>query len=907
MRKPDEERLACSSAARQVSGYNPVRLMSLATGARLGPYEIVSPLGAGGMGEVYRARDTRLNRSVAVKVLPTGAHTDPARLARFEQEARTASQLNHPNIVALYDVGAHGDQPFIVTELLDGATLHERMADGALPRRKAIDYALQIARGLAAAHEHGIVHRDLKPQNVFVTNDGQVKLLDFGLAKLLRPDSAVAPVTSLGTTPPLTDAGMVLGTVGYMSPEQVRGDRVDHRSDLFSCGVILYEMLTGRRAFNRGSTVETMHAILTAEPVLLADDRVPADLERILRHCLEKSAGARFQSARDLGFALEATVASPSGATAAVSAHRAWMVPLVGALAAALGIAIGWFVRSAAPVTSAPSFSRVVRLTASAAHEFGPAIAPDAKWVAYLSDARGTTDLWVKFIGGGDAVNLTAGAHLNLATRTDISGVDISPDGTQIAFAASSEGQDAPKTWIIPAPLGGVAHPFLEGRGVRWSPDGRRIAYIRAGGSAGDTLFVADADGSNARETVPARGGMHVHWPAWSADGRDVYYIYTIATWNGEPAEIYRVSASGGTPERVVASASRAVFPNPTPDGKGLIYAANPARADLNLWWRPLSGGAPVRLTSGVGEFGEPRISSDGRAMVCTLFDVRQSLIRMPVGADPSARPTSLSDGYTADLDPNVARNGDRLVFSSSRSGDRNVWIANLDLTGAQPVTSGPATDDHPVFSPDGQQIAFISNRGGERGLWTIGREGGVPKRVVTAVVLEYFSWSPDGREIVYASPAGNLPGLSIVTVADGRVRRLPTLGGASSPAWSPIGDAIAYLEPPGSGPANPHLRFVNGRGEAIGAALADDPFFLNGFLSWSPDGQRLAAVRSPGGAGLSSVWVVEPGAARPFRRLLEVPVGVRLRGITWSADGQSVLYGQDQSSSHIVLFDQAR
>ena len=207
---------------------------------------------------------------------------------------------------------------------------------------------------------------------------------------------------------------MVLGTVGYMSPEQVRGDRVDHRSDLFSCGVILYEMLTGRRAFNRASTVETMHAILTEEPALLPDDRIPADLERILRHCLEKSAGARFQSARDLLFALEATVGSPSGAIAAVPAQRAWMTPVVGALTAALGIAVGWFVASAAPATGAPSFSRVVRITASAAHEFGPAISPDGKWVAYLSDARGTTDLWVKSIGGGDAVNLTAGAHLNL-------------------------------------------------------------------------------------------------------------------------------------------------------------------------------------------------------------------------------------------------------------------------------------------------------------------------------------------------------------------------------------------------------------------------------------------------------------------------------------------------------------
>src|SRR5262244_2455044 len=281
--------------------------MTLSGGSKLGPYEILSPLGAGGMGEVWKARDPRLGRDVAIKVLPASFSADVDRLRRFEQEARAAGILNHPNVTAVYDIGSHEGAPYVVQELLEGETLRSILAGGRLSQRRAIDYSLQIAHGLAAAHEKGIVHRDLKPENVFVTKDGRVKILDFGLAKLTHQEEG-SQVTNLPTATAGTEPGVVLGTLGYMSPEQVRGKSADARSDIFSFGAILYEMLAGRRAFHGDSAGETMAAILREDPPDLSatNQAVSPGLERIVRHCLEKNPERRFQSARDLAFDLEA-------------------------------------------------------------------------------------------------------------------------------------------------------------------------------------------------------------------------------------------------------------------------------------------------------------------------------------------------------------------------------------------------------------------------------------------------------------------------------------------------------------------------------------------------------------------------------------------------------------------------
>src|SRR5262245_18526510 len=368
--------------------------MTLASGTKLGPYEILAPIGAGGMGEVYRARDPRLTREVAIKVLPATFSQDADRLKRFEAEARAAGVLNHPNITAVYDFGSHDGSPYIVTELLEGETLRSRLGPGAISARKAIDYAGQIATGLAAAHEKGIVHRDLKPENVFLTKDGRVKILDFGLAKL-KPEGGDGAGTDIGTVSGGTQPGVVLGTMGYMSPEQVRGRVADKRSDLFSFGTILYEMLSGQRAFRGDTAADTITAILTKEPPDLSQTNkdIQPGLDRIVRHCLEKNPEERFESARDVAFNLEAlsTVSAPTATGvqkfAAAHAPRPWGLL---ALAAVLGAAIASpFVFKAgkkAGFVQPPSFRQI---TFSRGEVASSLFAPDGQAILYSAAWEG--------------------------------------------------------------------------------------------------------------------------------------------------------------------------------------------------------------------------------------------------------------------------------------------------------------------------------------------------------------------------------------------------------------------------------------------------------------------------------------------------------------------------------------
>ncbi|HEX9149621.1 MAG TPA: serine/threonine-protein kinase, partial [Thermoanaerobaculia bacterium] len=358
--------------------------MTLSAGSRLGPYEIVAPLGAGGMGEVYRARDTKLDRDVAIKVLPEKLAEDAAALARFEREAKAVAALSHPNILGIYDLGRDDGVAFAAMELLRGETLRERLEEGALPQRKALEFGLQIAHGLAAAHEKGIVHRDLKPENIFVTVDGRVKILDFGLAKVgtAQPEETKSPTVAA------TEPGTVMGTVGYMSPEQVRGKPADHRTDIFSFGAVLYEMLCGERAFRADSAAETMAAIAQKDPPLLTESpggRFAPSVERILRHCLEKRPEERFDTAHDLAFALETAMGGSSSATQvapAIVARKPWLRQAVGALAllAALGAGLVLAGRLRAPTK--PTFRQI---TYHRGFIQSARFAPDGQTVVYGS------------------------------------------------------------------------------------------------------------------------------------------------------------------------------------------------------------------------------------------------------------------------------------------------------------------------------------------------------------------------------------------------------------------------------------------------------------------------------------------------------------------------------------------
>jgi len=484
--------------------------MALTSGTKLGPYEIQSPLGAGGMGEVYRAHDTRLNRDVAIKVLPPAFARDPERLRRFQQEAEAVAALNHPNILAIHDFGEHEGSPYIVTEFLEGETLRERLRPGAMPVRKAIESAGQIARGLAAAHDKGIVHRDLKPENIFITRDGRVKILDFGLAKLTRSETTADAATLASQT----EAGMVLGTAGYMSPEQVKGLTADHRADLFNFGAILYEILSGNRAFHGETSIESMNAILKEDPPeFTVTNRVPPLLERIVRHCLEKSAEERFQSARDVAFALE-SLSGGSASDAAMSAvgaelkrglavnHWRWLG--LAALVVLLGLlATGFWPRHPAPA------AEFVQLTNDSYVKNNDGWPPPVLDNPLLSDGTrlyftadfGTSATRVTAaqvsVGGGEVAPIP----LALSSR-GITLQGISPDGGELLAETFNGVEVETPQWIVPATGGSPRRvDDLLAHDVAWSPDKQLIAFAQ-----GDGLFLLDSN--NVKRQIFTAGGF---------------------------------------------------------------------------------------------------------------------------------------------------------------------------------------------------------------------------------------------------------------------------------------------------------------------------------------------------------------------------------------------------------------
>ena len=774
----------------------------------------------------------------------------------------------------------------------------------------------QIAEALEAAHEKGIVHRDLKPANIKITPDGVVKVLDFGLAKAVSGDGHARDLSQSPTiTAGGTQSGLLLGTAAYMSPEQARGRVVDKRADVWAFGCVMYEMLAGRRPFEGDSISDTIVAVLERTPDWKAlPARTPPAVRRLLRRCLEKNPLHRLHDIADARIEIDDTLKGADtpapDPVARTGRHLRWSLVAISlvAIVAVFALALLYYERPGTddPGSAPPVFTRVVRLTSGPAREFAPAISPDGKWVAYVSNASGRQDVWVKFIAGGDAANLTELAGLEISMTAGVGGPAISPDGTRVAVAARVRGSASPfAAWEIPAPLPGRPRQLLENGfyGLRWSPDGKRIAYIRAGSAAGDALWVADDDGTNPVEIIKARNGMHVHWPAWSRDGF-IYFMRTFATVsNLDQTEIYRVRESGGSIETVVSTPRRAMYPFPLADG-GLLYSANPDSADLSLWWRSASGQAQ-RLTTGVGDYIEPRASEDGRTIVLTLNEQRQALVRISVG-ERVAPIAMITDGYGSDLDPNRAPSGDRIVFSSARTGDRHVWTVRPDGTDAHPLTSGSSTNDRPVYSPDGGRIAFISDRGGRRAIWVIDAGGGAPRRLVDASPIGSLSWSRDGRQIIWAQGEGAWPILAAASVSNGAIHKIPTPGVVAEPAWSPARDVIAYLSPATEGPTHVTLAFVDANGTPLYTSIPGEPGggtgFVNGVLAWSPDGTKLALVEQNTNAE-AAVWLLEPDAKTPsYRKIVTISDGGRIRGITWSADGAAIIIGRHDVASDIVV-----
>ena len=879
----------------------------LSVGDRLGRFEILGPLGAGAMGDVYRARDTQLLREVAIKVLPTAFSRDPDRQRRFELEARAAAGLNHPNIVAVHDAGVHDGVAFIVTELLEGETLRQRL-NGQLPARRAIDYAIQIASGLAAGHERGIVHRDIKPDNLFLTKEGRIKILDFGLARMIDPDSsadATATITLDGVS-----LVPVVGTAAYMSPEQARGLRTDHRSDVFSLGIVLYEMLTGFAPFRRSTPAATLGAILHDEPpALISVAPIGPALERIVRHCLEKAPEERFQSVRDLIFDLEALpalagTAEPQRLRLPISGRSASMVLVLFAVTAAalVGYRAGQGVTHSADILEGTTQS-VQRLTELPGVEESPAISPDQRHVAFTATVNGRRQIFVRLLTGGPPVKITSDPVDHEFPRW-------SPDANALVYFSPARSEEAQGgIWSIPA-LGGSPRRVIDSiGGADVSRSGRLACFRLVDGDV--QLVTSSLDGTGLQVIAQSVAGYHLY-PRWSPDGRWIAF----QKGDGLRYDVFVIPHGGGEPRKLTDERNIIRGLAWLPDNSGIVYASSrgstvPYLPPLALWEVRLDGSGHRQITPVDAWYDQPDVHSSGMVSAARMrmrFDIwKFPFDRVPAENVRRAQQVTRQTGQV--LTPTVAPDGSEMAFLSDSGGHGNLWVLSSQTGELRQITfeADPGvTVGVPVWSPDGRSIAFVSSKGRsgfDFGVWLVNPDGTNLRNVAEQGLG--MAWSPDGQWIYYADSSA------------GALYKVPASGGTpirvrSEPTRNVIGlhDATLYymLE----------RALLDGRPELeIHAATPEDGpsrALARVPVSRVPNWQIVNPALSPNGEWLAmpltvgfttNVWVLSTrtGAWRQVTDFGERPTFIARR-VSWSSDGRSILAAVAEGDADVVLLN---
>lgn len=876
--------------------------MPLFAGDRLGPYEIHAPLGSGGMGDVYQARDTRLERMVAIKV------SKEQFSERFEREARAVAALNHPNICTVFDVGPN----YLVMELLEGETLHDRLARGPLELGQIVDVGLALADALQTAHAAGIVHRDIKPANIFLTPRGP-KMLDFGLAKSVAPAVAGSMESTLLGAASLTDPGGVVGTVAYMSPEQLRGETLDARSDLFSFGLVLYEMATGRRAFPGATGAAISAAILHETPRAPREARpeLPATLEHLLLKALEKDRDVRCQTASELradlkrlkrdfdsharpGSSVPPVVESSPGqpvpapassdaqlATALVGRHRGLAaVAVVGVLVLAAAVYFG--VRWRVPVaTNLIENLQITQLTTTGTAE-APAISPDGKYVAYAQrEAKGgrLSSLWMRQIDTASQVQIVAPEQ----PGTRISGATVTPDGGFVDFTRTFNTVVRQELWRIPF-LGGKPKKLIDSivSAVGWSPDGRQIAFLRELDlNQSQALVVANADGSHERQIAvrksPARFAVPATRPAWSPDGLLVAVLGFNSPGGVVTQQVVAVNVATGA-ERIlpVRLAFAGVGPAWLDPGSLVVSGSIEAGAPSQLWRLSYPGGQLSRLTNDLSSYEGVSLTADRSSLVTGRADVRARVWVGDGSGTGGVEVAPLSTGnhsrglawaaerllhvitanghtsiaamtgssmpdeiVTKGLSPAATSDGRTIVFVSAEIGDRTgLWKVDADGRHAVQLVSGDTRN--PVVTRDDLHVIYTSNRSGKQRLWSVPIEGGPAIQLGDAFAFNP-DVSPDGKSLLFGASTTTRGELGICDLpACTAVRAVKTPEGGSISRWTPDGKGIAFYYPGGGG--NLWVQPLDGSPLRQLTRFTDDRAIMD--FVWSRDGTRLAISR---------------------------------------------------------------
>ncbi|HEX2344885.1 MAG TPA: protein kinase [Vicinamibacterales bacterium] len=911
--------------------------MGLTAGTRLGPYEILSALGAGGMGEVYRARDTKLNRDVALKVLPPAFTADADRVARFEREARVLASLNHPRIGSIYGLEDTGSGPALVLELVEGDTLDDRVRRGPLPLPEALAIAQQIADALDAAHASGIIHRDLKPSNIKLkvsgappprTEDGrlerrlsaadgadyEVKVLDFGLARALaaepsEPDPSKSPTMTAGTI-----AGVVLGTAGYMSPEQARGRPVDKRTDVWAFGCVLFEMLTGSSAFGRETVTDTIAAVVSAEPEWTSlPAGTPDGIRRLLTRCLQKDARRRLHDIADARIEIEDARAAPA-APASVPAPRRWTRAAI--LALALGIATAlvlfWaaregFGRRAEPV---PPDTRVMRLTDRPGLEESPAISPDGRSVVFTAGVDGRRQLFVQLVAGGAPLQITRDPVDHEYPRW-------SPDsGSILYFSAAAPGELQGSLWEIPA-LGGVPRRIVNSvGGGDVSPTDGRLALFRLA-KEGIQLVTAPTDGSRFDVVAEFAPATYYLYPRWSPDGK------WIAFQRGDSVrfDVFVAPAAGGEPRQLTHDNNMMNGFAWLPDSTGIVYSSSrggtmPYLPALGLWQVTLTDGSVRRVTSGEASYVSPDISRTG-AMLVSRMMLQTDIWKFPIDGTPVEnvrRGVRVTRQTGQVLTPTANPRDNEVAFLSDSGGHANLWVVNTETGAIRQLTHERDPNvamGVPVWSPDGRAIAFVSSRGNQGftfGVWLVDPDGSNLRNIANPGLGP--AWSPDGRWVYYATRGGAaateivlkkvpVDGGPAATVTTERLRNVIGVYG-NTLYYSferPLMDGTPQFEIRAATPENAPFRVL----VRIPASRVPIWQIVNPALS--PDGKWLAQALTD--RFTTNVWALSTTTGE-WRQLTDFGERTTFiaRRVSWSSDGRSILAAVGEGDSDIVLLE---